>query len=561
MAFTGSNWGRRVLLTGLSPSATLLGFVALISLDNVPVEAIDAGSNSALNGGGDLRFSTDDAGVNQLPLEVVSYVTDATEGNRSCQLWVRFPSYASGTREVYMFYSKAGEVQPAVGAAFGRNEVNQDFDSRFNLETLVDSAGNASDLTVVSATKRTNGQIGADYEADPSGSYVYTDTVGLVEDDSFNMSYWFEAHEDGLPLNAFVLGVANSGNAFDNYSLNLSREGSNLFVGNFDRTTSPTVLFPITIPSVSTGDRVYISVNQSSSGSDIVAIHDGTVYTATNNRHLQGSGFNRFSLGALLDSSPSFTINAYLDEPRITNAGTTSSQDLIESEYDNQFSPVTFWTTGTPDTPSGGISVTDTSNNSSSPSNTDSVLLVGAVEVNDETNNTSSISTEDSIQFISSVIISDENNNSQSLSNSDGVLLVGAFNVLDGVDNSSSLSNLDSISFTSAIIVSDQPSNSDSVSNLDGVLLVGQVIINDENNNSESLSTTDIIVFAGAVNISDTSNNTQSLSLFDSIQIGEFSFEVNSETNIEGQFLGRSINGQHLERNINGVHLLTNLNG
>ena len=149
MSFTGTLWDRRVQLTGLTPSASLSGFVALISLDNVPVEAIDAGSNSALNGGGDLRFSTDNAGVNQLPLEVVEYVTNATEGNRRCHLFIRFPTYASGTRSVWMFYGKAAETQPAVGAPFGRNAVYVDREFQYNLHdssTIVDSSGNSTPM-------------------------------------------------------------------------------------------------------------------------------------------------------------------------------------------------------------------------------------------------------------------------------------------------------------------------------------------------------------------------------------------------------------------------------
>ena len=91
-----------------------------------------------------MRFSTDDQGANQLPLEVVTYVTNATEASRSCQLWVRFPTYASGTREVYMFYKKTGETQPAVGAAFGRNAVWQDYIGVYHCEdsNYTDSSGN-----------------------------------------------------------------------------------------------------------------------------------------------------------------------------------------------------------------------------------------------------------------------------------------------------------------------------------------------------------------------------------------------------------------------------------
>ena len=44
MAFTASDWGRGVLLTGLTPLSSLSGFVSVVSLDNAPTESIDAGS-------------------------------------------------------------------------------------------------------------------------------------------------------------------------------------------------------------------------------------------------------------------------------------------------------------------------------------------------------------------------------------------------------------------------------------------------------------------------------------------------------------------------------------
>jgi hypothetical protein len=176
MAFTASSWGRGVLLTGLTPSASLSGFVALVSLANIPVEAIDAGSNSALNGGGDLRFSTDSAGSTQLPVDIVSFTTNASAGSRSCQVWIRFPTYAGGTRSVYMFYNKAGESQPSVGAAFGRNAVWVDFEYNFHFDgsnKLVDSTGTYS-LTENGTINSVAGIIGDAADSGGNASNYYT---------------------------------------------------------------------------------------------------------------------------------------------------------------------------------------------------------------------------------------------------------------------------------------------------------------------------------------------------------------------------------------------------
>ena len=95
MAFP-TGWGRKQKITidntKVSGSSALTNFPALITLDHLDAEVVDAGSNSALNGGGDVRFSSDAAGTTQLPCEVVSFVTNATAGSRKCQVWVKIPS-------------------------------------------------------------------------------------------------------------------------------------------------------------------------------------------------------------------------------------------------------------------------------------------------------------------------------------------------------------------------------------------------------------------------------------------------------------------------------------
>jgi len=350
MAFTGSNWGRRVKLTGLTPSATLSGFVALVSLDNVPVEAIDAGSNSALNGGGDLRFSTDDAGVNQLPLEVVSFVTNATLGNRSCQLWIRFPTYASGTREVYMFYNKVGEVQPAVTASFGRNAVWQDLELVIHQGTVIDSTGNHTP-SLVGAPSLTSGLWGGNgFDLNSNSKYIQIPhDISLNIERNYAVDLWFinsdvfsgsdpatfvdkvdAGNSQGFRLLSFPIGQVrvrqpnlNSSN-LNNTNISLSTGGNFRVGSNFDGTTRQAI----------------INVNYSAD------TPTGVVTNTTEDLYIGRalSGTNNFFKGVLGD----FRLKK-----------SSISTDERDSEYNNQNSPSTFWATGAPDTPAGGgISVT-----------------------------------------------------------------------------------------------------------------------------------------------------------------------------------------------------------
>lgn len=210
--------------------------------------------------------------------------------------------------------------------------------------------------------------------------------------------------------------------------------------------------------------------------------------------------------GAEIDLIYFSATGLYVSADASDRSNTGAQPVLVDTIGNNDATGVNFPTDGSAwvDLGGGGISVTDTSNDSNSTSLFDSVLLVAPLNINDDANNTSSLSNSDSISFSSSISIN------------------------DGLNNSYSVSNLDSVSF------------------------VGQFIIADNNNNTESLSTTDVIVFSGAVIISDTLSNAESVSLFDSIQIGQFTFNVKKETNINSAYLSKNINSVYYSTNING---------
>ncbi len=77
MAFP-DGWGRKQKITIQSTQVVGSGshsdLPVLVTLDHLDTEVVDAGSNSALNGGGDIRFSTDSAGSTQLACEIVDFV-------------------------------------------------------------------------------------------------------------------------------------------------------------------------------------------------------------------------------------------------------------------------------------------------------------------------------------------------------------------------------------------------------------------------------------------------------------------------------------------------------
>lgn len=98
-------------------------FVLLVTKDMLPASVIDAGGTSAQVGGGDLRFSSDAAGANRLPCEVVEFLPHATSGSRRCEVWVNLASHplSSSTDVVIYGWCKAPTImqQPAPSMPFG----------------------------------------------------------------------------------------------------------------------------------------------------------------------------------------------------------------------------------------------------------------------------------------------------------------------------------------------------------------------------------------------------------------------------------------------------------
>lgn len=122
----------------------------------------------ALNGGGDLRFSSDVNGNTRLACEVVSFDT----GAQTAEIYVNVPSISAVIdTPIYIFYGRAGQTQPAAGAAFGRNATwNSDYIFVDHMNNGTDSTGNTS-LMAFSGTV-VAGKVGSAVDFDGSSNVI-----------------------------------------------------------------------------------------------------------------------------------------------------------------------------------------------------------------------------------------------------------------------------------------------------------------------------------------------------------------------------------------------------
>lgn len=117
-------------------SGSHAGFPVYLTEANLPTEIWAA----AQDGGGDLRFSSDAAGANRLPVDVVSF--DA--GAQTARLWVRLPALSDLSDTTFWVWwgATSAKQQPPPEFPGGRQEVWQDYEAVYHL-----TGADASDRT------------------------------------------------------------------------------------------------------------------------------------------------------------------------------------------------------------------------------------------------------------------------------------------------------------------------------------------------------------------------------------------------------------------------------
>lgn len=344
MAFP-TGWGRKCKIT--IPDAKIAGsnsnFPVLLTKDNFPTEMIDAGANSALNGGGDVRFSEDAAGVTQLACDVVSFVTSATPSSQDAIIWVKFPTLNTGAaKDIYVWYNKAGETQPIVTDPYGRNAVWTDYEFALHLKggDITDSSGKTSPAAIGALAGTRAGPSGWDV-IDLSGIDEGIN-LGVVADTTGNISLQAWALTDD---NSDFGTIVSRRNGSDwNYQWRAEFGDPAILIGSGSPNDPGAVL------SLATWYFLGITI----SGTTITFYRAGA-----------SSGTGAVSGTRTLQPTIDTTIGLNVDNLHDWNGGLSEvrvrldvlSADWITTEYNNQSDPATFATAGTPEAAGGGTIV------------------------------------------------------------------------------------------------------------------------------------------------------------------------------------------------------------
>ena len=141
------------------------------------------------DGGGDLRFSSDAAGTNQLPCHVVEF----DKVGNDVEVRIKIPTGAT-SEVIHIWGDNTGDSQPAVTDTFGRNAVYSLFTNAFNLRDTADTDNIAGGTDSITAT----GTLANSSESPPyssqsvdfSNSLFYTNDGTLSGLGSFHVSGW-----------------------------------------------------------------------------------------------------------------------------------------------------------------------------------------------------------------------------------------------------------------------------------------------------------------------------------------------------------------------------------
>lgn len=199
MAFpTGWSYKRKVEIDTGQKSGSPTGIVLTITEASGLADAngpLDAdGTAPAQNGGGDLRVSSDAAGTNQIPLDVVSFVTDNDHASATCELKVNFDDLSSDA--LYLWWGTAGtESQPAVTDTYGRNAVYSSGSHAAVYALHEDPSGSAPQ--VIDRT-------GSGFDGTSAGSMTSGDVVSGIVGDALD----FDGTDDRIGLGSPAMGLS-----------------------------------------------------------------------------------------------------------------------------------------------------------------------------------------------------------------------------------------------------------------------------------------------------------------------------------------------------------------
>lgn len=296
-----------------------------------------SGGGAAITVPADFVITSDSGCTTALAFEWESY----TASTGAFNLWFKIGTLHTGSTDtVYMCYGNA-----AVSTFQGN--VNSTWNSNFKLvlhlpsaTTPNDSTSNALNATATNTPTNTTGQIdGAASFAAASSQYMGKTTGFPTTWTTFSVSYWFNLTT--LPTAGNIRVGVQSSQSANGWLLGINSSG------HPDLTERGVANNPFSSLTVTAGHVYYIEATRNGT-SAICYLYDFTNSSSANQtitvNNSSFSGDGGYLLASLDGQAAAFFWNGWLDEGRVVTV--TDSADWINTSYNNQSSPSTFYAIG-----------------------------------------------------------------------------------------------------------------------------------------------------------------------------------------------------------------------
>lgn len=354
MAFP-TGWNRKVKLTIQSSkvTATLTDFPVLITKDTIPTEVLDAdGSFPAKSDGGDIRITTDEAGLTQIPVEIQEFAINNDPALGTAVIHAKVPSISSLVdTDIWLWYNNPSATLPADTDTYGRDAVwSNNFDTVFHLHegdsTAVDfykdatGNGNHGQLTDIDGdSAQIDGKFGKMMDLTGDADFITTGDISFGA--NFTISAWIKS-DDVTPYRQGVVGKASSA---INSEIYLGTGSTNIML----------VLFKNAGTQIAHADTIALDTNWHlfhgvADGTNVTLYKDGSAIASPASQTVNPPSLIRnMRIGhddAFWVSGGDRYFAGIVGEVR--KSSVARSSDWNSAEYNNQNDPATFIIEGTP---------------------------------------------------------------------------------------------------------------------------------------------------------------------------------------------------------------------
>jgi hypothetical protein len=323
-----ADWGARKKITihSSSVSGDLTDFPVMISTTDIDLK------DKAQSDGDDIVFV---AGDNETQLDHEIEYYDSSTGELIA--WVKLPSISSSIDTVfYMYYNNSDAINQENEEGVWSNGYAGVYHMVEETGPIGNSASDTNDGTRENTPTRDTGKIGyaQNFSGGGADDYFNLGDLGLCDgtNENFTISTWVNINNSGVEDWGKIVSKRNSSDTAYVYSL------------AFDNTASKEVYIYVNedgssgVPIIKT-DWVYLSFTYD--GSDQKLYYNETLM-------LTDTGMSGPMWGSTADvivgarATPSMNYGGCLDELRLSNVA--RSQQWIETEFNNQYLPGTFYT-------------------------------------------------------------------------------------------------------------------------------------------------------------------------------------------------------------------------